>query len=88
MNAQWSGVSNHYLGDVMATSMSLAEPPATPSQEILSDQLVLAGYMRREELAQRLGVSPRTIDRWQTLRCGPPRVKRVTANGFRAIWQN
>jgi len=60
----------------MAThSISLAEPSAIPpSQEPSSNQLLLDGYLRREELAQQLGVSPRTIDRWQTLRCGPPRV--------------
>ena len=45
-----------------------------PSQETSSNQLLLAGYLRREELAQQLGVSARTIDRWQMLRCGPPRV--------------
>ncbi len=45
-----------------------------PSQETSSNQLLLEGYLRREELAQQLRVSTRTIDRWQTLRCGPPRV--------------
>ena len=65
----------------MAThSIRLAEPSAippsavSPSQETSSNQLLLDGYLRREELAQQLGVSPRTIDRWQTSRCGPPRV--------------
>jgi predicted DNA-binding transcriptional regulator AlpA len=57
---------------------SLAESPAInpvaiPSQKECN-QLLLDGYLRRNELAQQLGVSPRTIDRWQTLRCGPPRV--------------
>lgn len=36
--------------------------------------LVLEGYLRREELAQQFGLSPRTIDRWEALRQGPPRV--------------
>jgi predicted DNA-binding transcriptional regulator AlpA len=36
--------------------------------------LILDGFLRREELAQQLGCSPRTIDRWQALRRGPPRV--------------
>jgi hypothetical protein len=36
--------------------------------------LVLEGFYRREELAQQLGVSIRTIDRWEALRIGPPRV--------------
>jgi len=60
----------------MATqSASFTESPAIPpSQEASSNQLLLDGYLRREELAQQLGVSPRTIDRWQTARCGPPRV--------------
>ena len=64
----------------MAThSIRLAEPSpiplsaVSPSQETSSNQLLLDGYLRREELAQQLGVSPRTIDRWQTSRCGPPR---------------
>ena len=35
---------------------------------------VLDGYLRREELARQLGLSPRTIDRWESLRIGPPRV--------------
>jgi predicted DNA-binding transcriptional regulator AlpA len=47
---------------------------ALTSQEPSSKQLLLDGYLRREELAQQLGVSARTIDRWQMLRCGPPRV--------------
>ena len=42
-------------------------PPSTP-------KFVLDGFLRREELAQQLGLSPRTIDRWEALRKGPPRV--------------
>jgi predicted DNA-binding transcriptional regulator AlpA len=55
-----------------------------PSQEPcapLSDQqdktlapLVLEGFLRREALAEQLGLSPRTIDRWEAQRKGPPRV--------------
>lgn len=63
----------------MAThSFALADPsvpllpPAGP--ESASTQVLLEGFLRREELAQQLGVSPRTIDRWHTSRCGPPRV--------------
>jgi predicted DNA-binding transcriptional regulator AlpA len=37
-------------------------------------KLVLDGFLRREELAQQLDLSPRTIDRWEALRKGPPRV--------------
>jgi predicted DNA-binding transcriptional regulator AlpA len=40
----------------------------------LEGSIVLEGFLRREELAQQLGLSPRTIDRWQALRQGPPRV--------------
>lgn len=62
----------------MAThSVALVDSPdaiSSSSQESSSRQLLLDGYLRREELAQQLRVSPRTIDRWQTLRCGPPRV--------------
>jgi predicted DNA-binding transcriptional regulator AlpA len=36
--------------------------------------LVLDGFLRREQLAQLFGLSPRTIDRWEALRIGPPRV--------------
>jgi predicted DNA-binding transcriptional regulator AlpA len=35
---------------------------------------LLDGYLRREELAKQFGLSPRTIDRWEALRIGPPRV--------------
>jgi len=40
-----------------------------PKQETLLD-----GYLRKAQLAQELGQSPRTLDRWETLRIGPPRV--------------
>jgi predicted DNA-binding transcriptional regulator AlpA len=43
-------------------------------QEKTSSPLVLDGFLRREELAQQLGLSSRTIDRWEALRIGPPRV--------------
>ena len=36
---------------------------------------VLEGFLRRDELALQLGLSPRTIDRWQAFREGPPRVR-------------
>lgn len=35
---------------------------------------ILDGYLRHDELAKQLGLSPRTIDRWEALRIGPPRV--------------
>ena len=48
-------------------------PPSNPQNQI-STPLVLEGYLRREELARQFGLSPRTIDRWEALRKGPPRV--------------
>ena len=32
-------------------------------------------YVSREELARQLGKSVRTLDRWETMRTGPPRTK-------------
>jgi predicted DNA-binding transcriptional regulator AlpA len=60
----------------MATnSINLIDSPAASAfQEPSPKQLLLDGYVRRDELAQQLGVSARTIDRWHTLRCGPPRI--------------
>jgi hypothetical protein len=51
------------------------EPSTTPSdpQDKPEDQLVLEGYVRKEQLARQLCLSPRTIDRWEALRIGPPR---------------
>jgi predicted DNA-binding transcriptional regulator AlpA len=34
---------------------------------------VLQGVLTKSQLAQQLGVSERTIDRWHSLRIGPPR---------------
>jgi len=51
------------------TSALLFDPQERPVS-----RLVLEGYLRREELAQQFGLSPRTIDRWEALRMGPPRV--------------
>ncbi len=48
--------------------------PSSPYPQRKSPVLVLEGFLRREELAQQLGCSPRTIDRWQAMRQGPPRV--------------
>lgn len=36
---------------------------------------LLADFLTPAELARELGVSPRTLARWQTLRQGPPRIK-------------
>jgi predicted DNA-binding transcriptional regulator AlpA len=37
-------------------------------------QGILEGYLRPEEMAQQIGVSTRTLARWQVHRIGPPRV--------------
>jgi predicted DNA-binding transcriptional regulator AlpA len=43
-------------------------------QERSPAALVLDDFLRREQLAKLFGLSPRTIDRWEALRIGPPRV--------------
>jgi predicted DNA-binding transcriptional regulator AlpA len=61
----------------MAHSLALIDQASVSlpvSQDYSSESHVLDCYLRREELAQQLGVSARTIDRWHTLRCGPPRI--------------
>jgi predicted DNA-binding transcriptional regulator AlpA len=35
---------------------------------------LLEGYLRRNEMAKQLGVSQRTLARWEARRIGPPRV--------------
>jgi predicted DNA-binding transcriptional regulator AlpA len=59
----------------------LLQPEPQEPNPLLSDspvqpvaRLVLEGFLRREELAQQFGLSPRTICRWEALRIGPPRV--------------
>ncbi len=49
-------------------------PSSADTQEASTSKLVLKEFLRRDELAQQLGISPRTILRWQALRKGPPRV--------------
>jgi predicted DNA-binding transcriptional regulator AlpA len=51
----------------------LCEPLSDPQVKPLTS-LVLEGFLRREQLAQQFGFSPRTIDPWEALRKGPPRV--------------
>jgi hypothetical protein len=39
-----------------------------------TSEAILAGYLSKSRLAEELGTTTRTIDRWHTLRIGPPRV--------------
>src|SRR5438132_1786957 len=39
-----------------------------------NSELLLEDFVRREWLARELGLSPRTISRWESLRKGPPRI--------------
>ena len=46
-----------------------------PTQESRpSNPNLLEGFLTREQLATALGKSVRTLDRWEVLRMGPPRV--------------
>jgi predicted DNA-binding transcriptional regulator AlpA len=45
-----------------------------PFKNSVTAKLVLDGFVRRAELAKMLGLSARTLDRWHSLRAGPPRV--------------
>lgn len=36
---------------------------------------LLADYLTREQLAEELKVTTRTLDKWEWLRCGPRKVK-------------
>jgi len=57
----------------LCTSVFDVRKPTNPAPA-LEVSIVLEGFLRREELAKQLGCSARTIDRWQALREGPPRV--------------
>ncbi len=41
-----------------------------------TDETGLEGYLRPPQLAERLGVSLRTLNRWHAERTGPPRITR------------
>ena len=48
---------------------------AMNEQTLVSTSSLLQGdYLEKAELARELGKSMRTLDRWHTLRIGPPRV--------------
>jgi len=57
----------------ITSTQELSTTPSDP-QINLPAPLLLDGFLRREELAHQFGLSPRTIDRWEALRIGPPRV--------------
>jgi hypothetical protein len=64
-----------YGGAMFNPPFDLPQEHCTPHSDSLSPaKLVLEGYLRREELAKQLRLSPRTIDRWEALRLGPPRI--------------
>jgi predicted DNA-binding transcriptional regulator AlpA len=46
-----------------------------PQQSEANIASLLDGYLTREALAAQLQKSVRTIDRWETRRVGPPRVR-------------
>jgi predicted DNA-binding transcriptional regulator AlpA len=59
------------IGVLVAISV---DDPSSLSQTTSPASVLLSGYLRREELAQQFGLSTRTIDRWEALKEGPPRV--------------
>jgi hypothetical protein len=68
------GVGKFSFGGVMPEQQAATQescPPLSYPQDRPRTSLILEGYLRREELAQQFGLSPRTIDRWEALRKGP-----------------
>jgi predicted DNA-binding transcriptional regulator AlpA len=57
----------------MSDPHDTGKEPSTPQSSSIN-LLNLGGYMRRDELAQHLGVSVRTIDRWDDEGKGPRRL--------------
>jgi hypothetical protein len=49
-----------------------------------SDEWVLSGYLNKDQLAQQLNKTTRTIERWARQRIGPP-VTRVGRKPFYSI---
>ena|ERR1035437_11167923 len=49
-------------------------PPFSYPEDKPVARLVLEGFLRREELAKQFSLNVRTLDRWEALRIGPPRV--------------
>jgi predicted DNA-binding transcriptional regulator AlpA len=61
------------MSELQQTSPLTPSAPTFQSQDTHIALPLLDGYLRREELAKQFGLSPRTIDRWEALRIGPPR---------------
>lgn len=60
-----------------------------PNPSPANQSALLADYMSDEECAAELGISKRTLARWDRLRCGPPflkigRLKRRPRDGTKA----
>ena len=62
------------MSELQQTSPLIPSAPTFQPQDTHIALPLLEGYLRREELAKQFGLSPRTIDRWEALRIGPPRV--------------
>jgi hypothetical protein len=45
-----------------------------PAADLVSETDLLGGYVSREQLARKLGLSVRTLDRLHVTRTGPPRI--------------
>jgi hypothetical protein len=75
---EWSCTAFFYLGEAMPelslTSLQDSCTPYSDTQATTATPYVLDGFLRREELARQFGLSCRTIDRWEALRIGPPRI--------------
>ena len=61
-------------------SDKLSRSPAAPPVSALdhSGEIEIAGrrYVTADRLAELLGVTPRTLNRWHATRSGPPRIKK------------
>jgi transcriptional regulator with XRE-family HTH domain len=55
-----------------------------PATAPVSETDLLPGYISREALARKLGISVRTLDRWHTQRSGPPRISPIRPGASRS----
>ena len=73
---EW-GTTISAIGEVMsvpADARNSAQDHLTRSLPSSSSPHLLEGFLTRGQLAEELGTSIRTLDRWEALRQGPPRV--------------